>query len=50
MKKSSMVIVGLIVVVLGAAVYRKVSSQEAFAQGVSAPMVEVINPSSIVMM
>ena len=45
MKKSSMVIMGLIVVVLGAAVYRKVSSQEAFAQGVSAPMVEVINPS-----
>jgi len=45
MKKSSMVIMGLIVVVLGVAVYRKVSSREAFAQGVSAPMVEVVNPS-----
>ena len=44
MKKRSMVVTGLIVLVLGAAVYRKLSNQEVFAQGVSAPIVEVINP------
>ena len=44
MKKRSMVIMGFIVIVLGAAVYRKLNNQEVFAQGISAPMVEVINP------
>ncbi len=44
MKKRSMVIMGFIALVLGIAVYRKLNNQEVFAQEVSAPMVEVINP------